>query len=229
MQVCRQFTLTSQDWDTILEVYGLSDSNYKNFSHKPRYNIKTTEDVVTVISAGQSRRIGLMRWGLIPAWETDFKRGSHRVNARAETLMHKASFKSLVAQKRCVVLADSFFDWKHGENGEKQPMRFCVKERKVFGMAGLYDAWMTPEGNKLFSCTVITVAPNKLVAEIHNRMPAILTQEAEAIWLDTSVKEPAQLLPLLQPYKSADMYGYPVTRDIGKRGVDSPECIMRLA
>jgi putative SOS response-associated peptidase YedK len=227
--MCRQFTLTSQDWDTILEVYGLSDSHYRDFTHKPRYNIKTTEEVVTVLSDGQNRRIGLMRWGLIPAWETDPKRGSSRVNARAETLLEKASFKQLVVKKRCVVLADSFFDWKHYDNGDKQPMRFCVKDRAVFGMAGLYDAWQTPAGEKLFTCTVITAPPNSLVAEVHDRMPVILTREAESIWLDRSMQNPEKLISLLQPYQATDMYSYPVTRDIGKRGVDSPVCIRRLA
>lgn len=145
--MCRQFTLTTEDWSDILDTYGIS-GEYLNFRFEPRYNIKTSENVVAIVSAGTTRRIGTMKWGLIPSWAQDPKIGGKMVNARSETILEKPSFKGLVKSKRCVVLADGYYEYQHVA-AEKLPYRFCLKDRQVFGFAGLWDSWKAPNGERI--------------------------------------------------------------------------------
>lgn len=226
--MCRQFTLTVEDWSEILEAYGVLDDDYKEFRYGPRYNIKTTEDVVTILSDGTKNRIGRMRWGLIPSWAKDPKIGAKMVNARVETVAEKPAFRNLLTRKRCLVLADSFFEWKH-EGKEKIPYRFSLKNRKVFAFAGLWDTWQSPTGENVHTATIITGPPNETVAQIHDREPIILSQNAEKIWLDRSNQDKELLTSLLHSERSHDMYSYRVSNIIGKRGVDSPECIKEVS
>lgn len=219
--------MSVEDWDEILDLYGVRASEYRNFRYGPRYNIKTTEDVVTILSDGANNRIGTMRWGLIPSWAKDPKIGSKMVNARVETVHEKPAFRNLLTRKRCLVLADSFFEWKH-EGKEKIPYRFGLRDRKVFAFAGLWDIWQSPTGEKIHSATIITGPPNAVVEPVHDRMPVILTPEAEQIWLDRSVTDKDLLTAILTPYAPKDMYCYRVSNIIGKRGVDSPECIAEI-
>ena len=150
------------------------------------------------------------------------------VNARKETLLEKPSFKNLMATKRCLVLADGFFEWRH-VGQEKRPLRIRIKARDVFGMAGLYDTWADQNGNKTSTCTVITITSNELMKDIHARMPVILSKEDENLWLDRSVQDPVRLMSILNPYPASDMYAYPVSSVVGNVRNDSPECIAPLA
>jgi len=198
-----------------------------NDLHLPRFNVAPTQLVPAIIHDGIANRLGSLRWGLVPSWAKDEKIGSKMINARAETVAEKPAFKKLIAHKRCIIPADGFYEWKQGANG-KQPMRITLRSGQLFAMAGLYDTWLSPSGEKLHTCTIITTEPNKLVAEIHNRMPVILHPEAEQQWLDRKITNVQRLLPLLEPYPEEIMRAYPVSKNVGNVGNDNEQLILEL-
>ncbi|XID92413.1 SOS response-associated peptidase [Paenibacillaceae bacterium WGS1546] len=192
--------------------------------HTPRYNVAPMQNVMAVVHDGKKNRLGELRWGLVPSWASDDKIGSKMINARAETLLEKASFKSLVRRKRAVIPADGFYEWK--KNGDrKQPMRITLKDGGIFSMAALYDTWMAPDGRKIGTCTIITTTPNELMAGIHDRMPVILRREDEAEWLERGSEDAGRLMALLRPYPAEAMRAYPVSPIVGNVKNDSAECI----
>lgn len=194
----------------------------------PRYNIAPMQEVWAVIHDGVKNRLGELRWGLVPSWAKDDKIGSKTINARAETLLERASFKTLVGRKRALIPADGFYEWKKSGN-MKQPMRITLKDDALFSMAGLYDTWQAPDGSRLSTCTIITTTPNDLMADIHDRMPVILHPEDEAFWLDRSNSDIDALTALLKPYPADKMRAYPVSPIVGNVKNDSEECIAEQA
>jgi len=190
----------------------------------PRYNVAPTQDVWAVIHDGMKNRLGELRWGLVPSWASDDKIGSKMINARAETLLERASFKTLVGRKRAIIPADGFYEWRK-DGSRKQPMRITMNDGALFSMAGLYDTWQAPDGRKISTCTVITTAPNSLMADIHDRMPVILNPEDEAFWLDRGNGDVTALLSLLRPYPADQMRAYPVSPIVGNVKNDTEECI----
>jgi putative SOS response-associated peptidase YedK len=144
--------------------------------------------------------LSLMKWGLVPSWAKDPSVGSKMINARAEGIESKPSFKKPLRSQRCIVPASAFFEWK-GNPGTKVKYRIARKDDDLFGFAGLYDHWRNPtDGRELTTCTIITTEPNELVAPIHNRMPVILLPEDEDHWLDPDMSEPKAIVSLLRPY-----------------------------
>ncbi|MFY0759416.1 SOS response-associated peptidase [Metabacillus dongyingensis] len=177
------------------------------------YNIAPSHEVLSVINDGTQNRMGLLKWGLIPPFAKDEKFGYKTINARAETLADKPSFRHAFRNKRCLVLADSFFEWKRHENG-KTPMRIKMKSDEPFGMAGLWESWKSPNGKTIYSCTVITTEPNELMSSIHDRMPVILKPEDEASWLDPSNHDPDYLHQFLKPFDQTQMEAFEVSSDV---------------
>ncbi|RKP50045.1 SOS response-associated peptidase [Cohnella endophytica] len=190
----------------------------------PRYNLAPMQTVPAVVNDGENNRLGELRWGLVPSWAKDDKIGSKMINARAETILEKASFKGLIRRKRAIVPADGFYEWKKSGN-EKQPMRITMKDGAVFSMAALYDTWQAPDGRKISTCTIITTTPNSLMAGIHDRMPVILRPEDEAAWLDRGNDDVGLLTGLLLPYEASRMRAYPVSPLVGNVKNDAPELI----
>ncbi|MFC5469319.1 SOS response-associated peptidase [Cohnella suwonensis] len=190
----------------------------------PKYNLAPMQMVPAVVNDGTANRLGELRWGLVPSWAQDDKIGSKMINARAETILEKPSFKTLIRRKRAIVPADGFYEWKKSGNA-KQPMRITLKDGAVFSMAALYDTWMSPDGRKISTCTIITTTPNGLMADIHDRMPVILRPEDEAEWLARGNEDVARLTGLLVPYDAAKMRAYPVSPLVGNVKNDSPELI----
>lgn len=221
--MCGRFTLT-EDWAFMLDYFGISASTY---DQSPRYNIAPGQHVAAIISDGEERRIGPLKWGLVPSWAKDAKIGALTVNARAETLDEKPAFKPLLSRKRCLIPADGFYEWKKIAK-KKQPMRMVLTDRKVFAFAGLYDTWIQPNGNKLSTCTLITTKSNDLMAEIHDRMPAILLPGNEEHWLDRGIEDPGKIISLLAPYPSEYMRAYPVGSLVGNVKNDVVECIEEI-
>ena len=212
--MCGRFTL-AQDIQTIAETIMSPRTITVPASLQtvpPRYNIAPTQDVVTVMNNG-NLHLDLLRWGLIPSWSKEENIGSRMINARAETLAEKPSFKRLLHNKRCLIVADGFYEWRQ-ESGmkSKTPMYIMLKSKQPFTFAGLWDSWRGPDGEQIRTCTIITTEPNELLATIHNRMPAILTPEAREIWLDSTLHDERALVPLLAPYKSDEMTARPVSR-----------------
>jgi putative SOS response-associated peptidase YedK len=144
--------------------------------------------------------LSLMKWGLVPSWAKDPSVGSKMINARAEGIESKPSFKKPLRYQRCIIPASAFFEWK-GNPGAKAKYRIARKDGDLFGFAGLYEHWRDPNTDgELTTCTIITTQPNELVAPIHNRMPVILLPEDEDHWLDPDRSEPDEIISLLKPY-----------------------------
>ena len=203
--MCGRYTLES-DIDFLQQrfKFAVSDLNIK-----PRYNIAPTQDVLTVTKNGD-RHGQFMRWGLVPFWAKDLKIGNRMINTKSETLAEKASFRNAFKKRRCLVLADGFYEW-HKEGKEKIPTYIFQKSREPFAFAGLWETWKSPEDEVLKSCTIVTTEPNSFIVPIHNRMPALLSEEAEALWLDPMTEDPEVLQRLLVPSPPELMDSYPIS------------------
>jgi putative SOS response-associated peptidase YedK len=195
---------------------------------KPRYNIAPTQSVPTVLqtSASTNRQFKMLHWGLIPSWAKDPKMGGRLINARAETVNEKPAFRSAFRQRRCLVLADGFYEWQQQEDKkQKQPFYFRLSDGQPFAFAGLWEHWKGADGEEIESCTLLTTEPNELMQPIHNRMPVILDPKDYDLWLDSEVKKPELLQPLLRPYQTEEMTTYPVSKVVNKPSNDTAECI----
>ncbi len=190
----------------------------------PRYNAAPTQQLPVILN-DDPPAIQLLRWGLIPFWAKDPSIGSRMINARSETLVDKPAFRAAFKKRRCLVLADGFYEWLQTPQG-KQPMRITLASGEPFAMAGLWESWDAPDGSLLRTFTIVTGDPNDLVAPIHNRMPAILLPEHEAIWLDNAA-EPAIWLDILRPYPAERMAAYPVSRRVNFVGNDDAGLVER--
>jgi putative SOS response-associated peptidase YedK len=218
--MCGRFILTT-DLDQLEERFSF---HAQNLSFKPRYNIAPSQSVLAVIGDETGNRGGMLRWGLIPSWAKDAAIGNRMINARAETVAEKPSFRRALQKRRCLILADGFYEWRQ-EGKKKTPLFITLASHEPFAFAGLWETWRPPDGEAIHSCTIITTTPNTLMESIHNRMPVILTREAETAWLDRTMTEPERLLPLLVPYSETLMDAYEVALTVNSPKNDSPACI----
>jgi putative SOS response-associated peptidase YedK len=188
-----------------------------------RYNIAPSQ-IVPVIRQTEKREMIACKWGLVPFWAKDIKIGNKMINARSETIAQK--FKHTLARRRCLIPADGFYEWQKLEKGQKQPVYIRLQRNELFAFAGLYEEWKSPEGEKLRTFTIITVEPNELISNIHNRMPAILKPVEEAVWLDAQAPV-TDILSLLRPYPANEMDIYPVSSSVNSPLFDDPSCIIK--
>jgi putative SOS response-associated peptidase YedK len=192
----------------------------------PRFNIAPTQPILALPNDG-TNKADFFVWGLIPSWAKDPAIGSRLINARAETLVEKPSFRSAYKYRRCLIFADGFYEWQAQPGGKSKIQHFIrLKSGKPFAFAGLWEHWQSPDGSEVKSATIITTTPNKLVSPIHNRMPVILLRHAYTQWLDLSPQQPSGLQSLLVPYTAAEMEAYPVSPLVNSPGNDRPECII---
>lgn len=197
--MCGRFVLLT-DLSKIRERFSVAASDLEAL---PVGALVPGREIPAVIAQEENRLVGL-RWGLIPAWARDPAIGRKLFNARAETLAEKPSFRDAFRRRRCLIPADGFDEWT-GEKGRRRPVHFRLRSGEPFAFAGLYETWRSPEGALWNTCTIVTTAPNTLIASLHDRMPVILRPEAEALWLDRAVHAPAILRPLLLPYPAEAM------------------------
>jgi putative SOS response-associated peptidase YedK len=188
----------------------------------PRYNGAPTQ-MMAVITNEIPGKLSSFRWGLIPSWAKDISIGSKMINARAETITEKPSFRTPLFSRRCLVPADGFYEWQ--QDPGKQPFRIFVKSNPVFAMAGLWERWKNPQGEIVNSFTIITTQANSFMLPIHNRMPVILKKENEKTWLLSN--NPNEILELLKPYPANDMDSYPVTKLINSTRNQGPEVLAK--
>ena len=167
----------------------------------------------------------MFRWGLIPFWAKDPSIGHKMINARAETVDEKPSFEHSLQRERCLVIADGFYEWKK-EGSTKQPYRITLKNKELFGFAGLWDTWNSTTGDIIDSCSIITTTPNDLMASIHDRMPVILSQDSERVWLDQTIVDSCFLKSLLVPYPANLMMAYEVSTLVNSPKNNEPECLL---
>lgn len=220
--MCGRFTLTT-NLGTIAKRFGVA-----RFLEEvgPRYNIAPTQAVIVVNDDG-TRNLTPMQWGLIPSWAKDPAIGNRMINARAETVATKPAFRAALRKRRCLIPADGFYEWQP-IGRRKQPVYIAMKSREPFSFAGLWESWTSPDGEEIKSCTIITTEANELLKPIHDRMPVILSKEAEQVWLDPTIQDPAKLLPLLKPYPAEEMEVYPVSTKVNSPANDGPGCIQPL-
>ena len=223
--MCGRYTLSSSG-ETVAEAFDLSEVPQL----RPRFNIAPTQEVAAVrrMEGGADRRLDFLRWGLIPFWAKDPGIGNRMINARSETASEKPSFRNAIKKRRCLVVADGFYEWKKMAEGPKQPFHIRMKGGRPFAFAGLWEHW-EGEGEVIDSCTLLTTRPNPLTAEVHDRMPVILPEKSYDLWLDPTMQDPEQLEPLLTPYPQDEMEAYPVSRFVNKPGNDDPRCIEPVA
>jgi len=221
--MCGRFTLITEP-ERLKEVFDISDIS--NYQFAPQYNIAPTQMVATILysSETEKRQCQLLRWGLIPSWAKDSKMGARMINARAETLAEKPSFRSAFKRRRCLVLADGFYEWEQLET-KKQPYYFQLQDKQPFAFAGLWEEWQSSEDKKIASCTIITTDANELLQPIHNRMPVILQQPDYEKWLDPQLQKTELLQELLHPYKAEQMIMTAVSIRVNNPKNNSPECI----
>jgi len=152
------------------------------------------------------------------------------INARAETLVEKPAFRAAFRRRRCLILADGFYEWRQEpDTKRKTPMYIRLQSGKVFAFAGLWEDWHAPDGSEILSCTIITSPPNALMQEIHNRMPVILPKESISLWLDPGEPNLHELQELLQPYPEQEMEAFPVSTAVNSPANESPELILPVA
>ena len=193
----------------------------------PRYNAAPSQSI-PVVRESKTRDVAMLRWGLVPFWAKDISIGYKLINARSETLMEKPSFKNAFKNRRCLILADGFYEWQQpaAKGASKAPFRFTLKDSKPFAFAGLWESWRSPENEEIQSCTIITCEPNSLLAQIHNRMPVILDSKNCWDWL--ADKPENELSKLLKPYPADAMIGYPVGQMVNNPRIDEINLIKPL-
>lgn len=219
--MCGRFTLTV-DPSELREAF----SNYSfPKEYAARYNIAPTQPILAIPN-DPSNQADFFVWGLIPSWAKDPSIGSRLINARAETLAEKPSFRGSLKYKRCLIPADGFYEWQARPGTKaKVPHFICMKDHKPFAFAGLWDEWQSPDGGLLRSATIITTDPNELMTPIHNRMPVILPAEDYAEWLDPSPRTAESLMHLLKAYPAGKMSEHPVSMLVNSPANDRPELI----
>ena len=217
--MCGRFTLTSN----LDDLQGRFGFEVRNLYRRPQYNIAPTQQVLTVVNDGE-RRAELMRWGLIPFWAKDPKIGYRMINAVGETAAIKPAFRAAFKKRRCLVLADGFFEWRK-DGKQKIPTYIFLRSRQPFAFAGLWETWKAADGEVVKSCTIITTEPNEFTAPIHSRMPVILSEESEALWLDPMTEKSDTLTPLLIPSPAEYLDCYEVSDVVNSPKNSGPECI----
>jgi putative SOS response-associated peptidase YedK len=197
------------------------------FDYKPRYNIAPTQQVPIIRQVDGQREVSTVRWGLVPPWADPEKPLPMMNNARSEEVTEKPTFKSIIKNKRCLIIADGFFEWeKIGKL--KQPHYFGLRGYEPFAFAGLWQTWH--KGDKpVDSCTIMTTSANELVGEIHDRMPVILSPDDYDLWLDPEMQEPAKLTRLYKPFPASEMESRLVSMDVNKVANQGAELIEPIA
>jgi len=224
--MCGRFSLT--DIGSIFSRFGVIISKDINKKITPHYNIAPTQKIPVIYQDNnQENRIEFMKWGLVPYWAKDPKIGYKMINARAETLTQKPSFKHLLKSKRCLVPSSGFYEWKRIDK-RKVPYYIGIKNSKIFSFAGLYDNWKDSVGNELKTFTIITTNSNNTLKPIHNRMPVILEQEFEEDWLDVKTHDFDSLKQMLKPYPDDKMIAYAVSTEVNNPSNDNPELIRKV-
>ena len=220
--MCGRYSLTTP-LDRLIEVF---DVPAVTFDYRARYNIAPSQDVPVVASDRLGTRLGLLRWGLVPAWADDPAIGSRMINARAETLLDKPSFKDAAVSRRCLVPADGFYEWAK-EGARKVPHWIHSPDREPLGFAGLWERWHSDASEPVHSMAIITVDANEAIRHLHHRMPAIVPTAERKAWLDTETPV-ADALSLLKPYEGV-LEAYPVSTLVNSPANDEPGCIERVS
>ena len=220
--MCGRFTQT-QSVPKITQEFGVAQVSC---DLGPSYNVAPTQKVAVIITDGVKQLVPV-RWGLVPSWAKEVSIGSKMINARAETITEKASYRNAFKKRRCLVVADGFYEWQD-LGGIKRPVYIRLRSGRPFGFAGLYEVWNSPEGEAIITCTIITTEANEIMKPIHERMPVIIPKRDEDVWLDPATEDQGLLLKLLKPYPAEEMEAYPVSKRVNSPKNNTAACIEQL-
>lgn len=208
------------------------------FDLPAQYNIAPGQDVYavrgiiirdnpqrTASSVPYVREVTPMKWGLIPFWSKDPSIGVKMINSRSETINEKPAFRDPFKKRRCLIPTDGFYEWQKQKDGGKQPYFIHMNDKKPFAFGGIWDTWKNPEGNNIETFSILTTKPNELLKPIHDRMPVIIEPKQFDNWLNPEIQEPAELIPLLEPFKATKMEAYPISTYINSPKNNSEQCI----
>jgi putative SOS response-associated peptidase YedK len=217
--MCGRFGLFSPA-EIIVAKFGIKETTIEL---APRYNVAPEQDIAVIIQ-NDARKLVEMRWGLIPFWTKEPALDLSTINARAETLELKPTYRHSFKNRRCLIPVDGFYEWK-GKAGTKTPYFIRLKSQEPFAFAGLYDLWESPTAEVIASATIVTTTPNELLSWIHNRMPVILSDNEYETWLSKENVDPSLLKSLLDPFPSAAMQAYEVSTYVNSPSNEGPKCI----
>jgi len=207
--MCGRFAFYSPH-EAVIRLFGVAAAP----EIEPRWNIAPTQFIATVREAGGPREVAMLYWGLVPSWAKEKSIGTRMINARSETLREKPSFRNAFRRRRCLILADGYYEWQRS-GPVKQPYFIGFADGQPFGMAGLWERWRDPaSGEPLESCCIITTSPAATVAHVHDRMPVIVPSEAYAEWLDPKNEATDRLARLFEPCGRPDLRARPVSRRV---------------
>ena len=221
--MCGRFALFSY-MRQLMEEFGLEE--HEDLEVGQRYNVAPSQRVLAVVNDGTANRLETFEWGLVPSWARG-ERPRRIINARAETVADRPTFRSAFRERRCLVLADGFYEWRRSGK-VKVPMFIRDTTGRPWGFAGIYETWNQPGGDEVTTCAIITTEANRAMEEVHDRMPAIVREEDRATWLDPSVRDIEALLPVLRPYDDERMEVHPVSRDVNSPRNEGPHLVRRL-
>lgn len=191
----------------------------------PSYNVAPTQQVLVARERNGQLEGVAMRWGLIPSWAKDKKMA--QINARGDTAAEKPMFRSAFKKRRCLILADGYYEWAKGPGKQKQPWYYRLKEDRPLLFAGLWETW-SGEGGPIETCAILTTDANELAAPVHDRMPVILTGDEALAWIDPAIDDKEKLTSLLRPFERAQMKAFAVDAMVGNVRNNSPACIAPL-
>jgi putative SOS response-associated peptidase YedK len=221
--VCGRFTNKAKSKD-IEKEFKVGRKNANLF--EPRYNIAPSQMIDVVFEPENERILSQLKWGLVPSWSKDAATSKGLINARAETLTEKPSFREAFKSRRCIIPASGFYEWQKKAAGAKQPFYFYLNGKEVFGFAGLWEEWLDKQtGEMLETCTIITTEANEVLKPVHDRMPVILKPKSYDEWLDAKVKDTSRLQELLKPYPAKEMSSHAVSKSVNVPDADSDELI----
>ena len=217
--MCGRYTITNPE--NIYAEYGVMDDSLV----VPRFNVSPNQDVPVIMAGLASRKFENLKWGLLPRWAKD----THQIiiNARDDGVATKHTFRDSFRKRRCLVLADGYYEWKR-DGSERRPFYFRLKEGRLFGFAGIFAEYRYSEGTVVRGCAIITTMPNDLAAEVHNRMPVVLLKEDEARWLETPENKAVSLTDLLAPYPADRMELWEVGKKVSTPAINNPQLVVQL-
>lgn len=215
--MCQRFSMAAE----LPEVQEHFEIERVMFYYRNRYNIRPTQPMSVILQQNGERILDEFRWGFIPYW------GKDAVNADLRNVHRNPTYRKLVDKQRCIIPCNGFYYWKQ-EGKRSYPVRVVMKNRGMFGVAGLYEIWRDTRGEPLRTCTLVMTEANPLIGEFESRMPAILSKEDISRWLDEETYDLEALNPILRPYSSEEMISYAVTPLIDIHGNDSDECIREM-
>ena len=223
--MCGRF-VTVIPYDELKQIFDLIESKHHT---EPRYNVAPTQTVGVVRCCDESdhNRYDTLKWGLIPSWSKDTSAASHMINARSETVAEKPAFRHAIKFKRCIVPVSGFYEWSR-LGGEKHPYYIQLADKSVMCLAGIWEHWKSPEGTDLETFSILTTTANKLISQLHDRMPVILQPDSFGLWLNRNMHDTHFLQNLYSPYPDDLLSFYEVPKLVNNAKFDSPSCLAHV-